>query len=137
MIFVSSCLIGMCCRYDGTDNKSESVHKYLKGKTWMPVCPEQMGGLTTPREAAEISKDRVVTKNGDDVTAEFIRGADEVARLARMTGVKEAILKSRSPSCGSGRIYDGTFSKVLTDGDGLTVRALKKMGVQIMSEEDL
>lgn len=127
----------MRCRYDGSDNRREEVLKYIEGKRWMAVCPEQMGGLTTPREPAEIRRDRVVTENGGDVTAQFIRGADEVARLARMTGADEAIMKSRSPSCGSGKIYDGTFSKVLIDGDGLTVRALKKMGLKIKSEEDL
>jgi len=137
MILVSSCLIGMSCRYDGTDNKVDQVLKHLEGKTWMPVCPEQMGGLTTPRDPAEIIRDRVVSKTGNDVTAEFIKGADEVARLARMTGATDAILKSRSPSCGCGKIYDGTFSKVLVDGDGLATRALKKMGVKVISEEDL
>jgi len=127
----------MSCRYDGTDNKVDQVLKHLEGKTWMPVCPEQMGGLTTPRDPAEIIRDRVVSKTGNDVTAEFIKGADEVARLARMTGATDAILKSRSPSCGCGKIYDGTFSKVLVDGDGLATRALKKMGVKVISEEDL
>lgn len=137
MILVSACLIGMSCRYDGSDNKEDRVLSYLEGKEWMPVCPEQMGGLKTPRDPAEITKDKVVSKSGEDVTAEFIRGADEVARLARMVGASEAILKSRSPSCGSGQIYDGTFSKVLVPGDGLTVRALKKMNVCVKSEDDL
>lgn len=137
MILVSSCLVGLSCRYDGTDNKSEAVLKYLEGKQWMPVCPEQMGGLKTPRDPAEIIKDRVMTKEGADVTPEFVKGADEVARLARLTGATEAILKSRSPSCGSGKIYDGTFSRVLIPGDGLASRALKKMGLAVRSEEDL
>lgn len=137
MILVSACLIGMSCRYDGSDNKVDRVLSYLEGKQWMPVCPEQMGGLKTPRDPAEITKDKVMSKSGEDVTAEFIRGADEVARLARMVGASEAILKSRSPSCGSGQIYDGTFSKVLVPGDGLTVRALKKMNVCVKSEDDL
>lgn len=137
MILVSACLIGMSCRYDGSDNKNEKVLKYLEGKTWMPVCPEQMGGLKTPRDPAEIIKDRVVTKSGQDVTAEFVRGADEVARLARMVGANKAILKSRSPSCGSGHIYDGSFSKRLIAGDGLTTRALMKMNLLVQSEEDL
>lgn len=137
MILVSACLIGMSCRYDGSDNKDDRVLSYIDGKRWMPVCPEQMGGLKTPRDPAEITKDKVVSKSGEDFTAEFIRGADEVARLARMVGASEAILKSRSPSCGSGQIYDGTFSKVLVPGDGLTVRALKKMNVYVRSENDL
>ena len=137
MILVSSCLIGMSCRYDGSDNKDDKVLNYLEGKDWMPICPEQMGGLKTPRNPAEITKDKVASNSGEDVTAEFIRGADEVVRLARMVGATQAILKSRSPSCGSGQIYDGTFSKVLVQGDGLTARALKKMGVCVISEEDL
>jgi len=137
MILVSSCLVGLGCRFDATDKKTEEVLTYLKDKEWMPVCPEQMGGLATPRDPAEIRRERVVTKDGKDVTAQFIRGADEVARLARLVGATEAILKSRSPSCGSGHIYDGTFSKVLIEGDGLTARALKKMGLTVKSEENL
>ena len=137
MILVSSCLVGLGCRYDGTDNKTDAVLKYLEDKTWMPVCPEQMGGLSTPRQPAEIRRDRIMTKDGEDVTAQFVRGADEVARLARLTGADEAILKSRSPSCGCKKIYDGTFSGTLIDGDGLTTRALKKMNVDVRSEEDV
>lgn len=137
MILVSSCLIGMSCRYDGTDNKREEVLKYLEGKTWMPICPEQMGGLTTPRDPAEIVRDRVMTKEGADVTAEFVKGADEVARLARLVGATDAVLKGKSPSCGCGHIYDGTFTRTVIQGDGLTVRALKKMGVKVISEDDL
>jgi len=137
MILVSSCLVGLGCRFDGTDKKTDAVLKYLEGKSWMPVCPEQMGGLSTPRQPAEIRRDRIMTKDGVDVTAQFVRGADEVARLARLTGADEAILKSRSPSCGCKKIYDGTFSGTLIDGDGLTTRALKKMNVNVRSEEDL
>lgn len=137
MIFVSSCLVGMSCRYDGSDNRDEKVIEYLTGKTWMPICPEQMGGLETPREPAELVQNSVITKSGRDVTAQFVKGADEVARLALLAGAHQAILKARSPSCGCSKIYDGTFSGVLIDGDGLTARALKKMGLTVCSEEDL
>ncbi len=137
MILVSSCLVGMSCRYDGSDNRSEKVLAYLKDKAWMPICPEQMGGLETPREPAEIVKGRVLTKTSKDVTAQFVKGADESARLAKMTHAREAVLKSRSPSCGCGKIYDGSFSGRLIEGDGLTARALKKMGIQVISEDDL
>ncbi len=137
MILVSSCLVGLGCRYDGSDNKVLEVLKYLEGKEWMPVCPEQMGGLSTPRDPAELLRDRIITINGDDVTAQFVKGADEVARLARLVDATGAILKSRSPSCGSGHIYDGTHSKTLVKGDGLTTRALRKMRVSVISDEDV
>lgn len=137
MILVSSCLIGLNCRYDGSGNESEAVLAYLQGKRWMPVCPEQMGGLPTPREPAEIVGTRVMDKTGQDVTAQFEKGADEVVRLARLVGASEAVLKARSPSCGSGHIYDGSFTKTLVTGDGLTSKALKKMGLSVVSEEDL
>ncbi len=137
MILVSSCLVGLSCRYDGSDNKDEKVLEYISDKVWMPICPEQMGGLETPREPAEIVQNKVLTKTGRDLTGPFVKGADEAARLALLAGAQEAILKARSPSCGCTQVYDGTFSGKLVDGDGLTAKALKKMGLTVRSEQDL
>ncbi len=109
----------------------------LKTETLIPVCPEQLGGLPTPREPAEIREGRVITKSGKDVTENFKRGAEEVLKIAKMFGIKEAVLKQGSPSCGCGRIYDGTFSGKIVEGDGVTVALLKRHGIKVITEEDL
>jgi uncharacterized protein YbbK (DUF523 family) len=101
----------------------------------IPLCPEQLGGLPTPREASEIQGELVVTKKGIDVTSQFMRGADIVLEIARFFNCTEAILKSLSPSCGVGRIYDGTFSKTAVSGDGVTARLLKKNGIHCVTED--
>ena len=98
------------------------------------MCPEQLGGLATPRQPAERQGDRVVTKEGTDVTEEYRRGAEETLKLARLFQCRAAILKERSPSCGSGRIYDGSFSSTLTDGDGTAAEALKAAGIPVAGE---
>lgn len=103
----------------------------------IPVCPEQLGGLSTPREQAERSGERIITKEGKDVTLEFRRGAEEALKIAKLAGCDGAILKSRSPSCGVGQIYDGSFSKKLVDGDGFFAEMLKKEGVEVLTEKDL
>ena len=97
----------------------------------IPVCPEVLGGLRTPRTPAEIRDERVVTKDGRDVTEEYVRGAEETLQIAREKNCRRAVLKERSPSCGSGFIYDGTFSKKLIPGDGITVRLLKKRNLPV------
>ena len=140
MILVSACLLGMDCRYDGTDNKVEELLAFLKDKAYIPVCPEQMGGLTTPREPAEIrcvnGCRKVFAKDGTDVTAAFEKGAEEALKLKELTGAQVAILKAKSPSCGSKRIYDGTHSKQLIDGEGFTSEKLRLAGVRIYNEEN-
>jgi len=137
MNLCSACLLGIKCRYDGKSKLNKKVIKLLKKETLIPVCPEQLGGLPTPREPAEQRQNRVATKLGKDVTKNFERGAKEVLRLAKLFGVEEAILKQRSPSCGCGQIYDGTFSGRIIKGDGVTTALLKRNGIKVVSEEDL
>jgi len=135
MILVSACLAGIPCRWDcGAKTNSPVVELVRAGKA-IPLCPEQLGGLPTPREASEIQGELVVTKKGIDVTAQFMRGADIVLEIARFFSCTEAILKSLSPSCGVGRIYDGTFSKTAVSGDGVTARLLKKNGIHCVTED--
>lgn len=133
----SACLLGVLCRFDGQSKPDEKALKLLKKEILIPICPEQLGGLTTPREPAEQKDGRVVTSSGKDVTKNFQKGAREVFRVAELFGAKEAILKQRSPSCGSGQIYDGTFSKRIIKGDGVTTKLLKNNGIKVLSEEDL
>lgn len=103
----------------------------------IPVCPEQLGGLPTPREASEIKRKRVITKSGRNVTKMFKKGAGAVLKLAKMFGIKQAILKQYSPSCGCGQVYDGTFSDKLIKRDGITAALLKENKIKIVSEQDL
>jgi len=137
MKLCSACLLGIKCRYDGKSKLNKKVIKLLKKETLIPVCPEQLGGLPTPREPAEQRQNRVYAKLGKDVTKNFERGAREVLRLAKLFGVEWAILKQRSPSCGCGQIYDGTFSGRIIKGDGVTTALLKRNGIKVVSEEDL
>ena len=122
MKLVSACLLGMNTRFDGGNNKNEKVLELAKKEVLIPVCPEQLGGLPTPREFAKKVGDRVITESGKDVTKEFERGAQEVLKIAKMLGIKEAILKARSPSCGS---------------DGVLASLLKRNGIKVISEEEL
>lgn len=143
----SACLLGIKCRYDGKSKPNEKVLALSKKEVLIPICPEQFGGQSTPRPNAEIKdgdgltvldkKAKVVESNGNDVTHSFIDGAEEVLKLAKLFNMKEAILKQRSPSCGSGQIYDGTFSKTLIKGDGVTTALLKRNGIKVISEEEL
>jgi uncharacterized protein YbbK (DUF523 family) len=138
MKLCSACLLGIKCRYDGKDKRNEKVIEISRHEKLIPVCPEQLGGLETPREASEIQTDRTVkTKSGKDVTSNFIRGAEEVLKIAQKFGITEAILKQKSPSCGCGKVYDGTFSGKIIEGDGITTALLKKNGIKIKTEEDL
>ena len=136
-ILVSACLLGTACRYDGRSKADAAVTALLARHTLIPVCGEIFGGLSTPRTPAERRGDRVVTQDGRDVTQAYRRGAEEVLRLARLYGARAAILKERSPSCGSGQIYDGIFTHTLTEGDGLMAQMLKKKGVEVYGESQL
>lgn len=136
-LLVSACLMGVGCRYDGKSNELPQLAELLARHDCIPACAEVFGGLPTPRVPAEIAGDRVVNKEGRDVTAQFTRGAEEVARLAKITGCTAALLKERSPSCGRGQIYDGTFTKTLVEGDGLTAKALKDLGLTVYGESEL
>ena len=136
-LLVSACLMGVGCRYDGKSNELPQLAELIARHDCIPACAEVFGGLPTPRVPAEIVGDRVVNKEGRDVTAEFARGAKEVARLAQVTGCTAALLKERSPSCGRGQVYDGTFTKTLVEGDGLTARALKDLGLTVYGESEI
>lgn len=133
-ILVSACLLGADCKYNQKNNDCQRVRELIKGHEIVPVCPEIMGGLPTPRIPAEICGDRVITKDGRDVTAQYQKGASETLKLAKLYGCNLAVLKERSPSCGCGMVYDGTFSKTLTEGDGITAAVLKKNGIQVAGE---
>jgi uncharacterized protein YbbK (DUF523 family) len=131
MMIVSACLAGFPCRYDGKARPCGQVVELVRAGKAIPVCPEQLGGLPTPRTSCEIREGRVVDAEGYDRTEAFRRGARAVLRIAQTYGATEALLQSRSPSCGSGRIYDGSFTKTLTAGDGVTARLLKENGIQV------
>ena len=136
-ILVSACLLGVKCRYDGKDNFSEKVKKLGEKHELIPVCPEIMGGLPTPREPSERRGEKVVSRTGKDVTDNFLRGAEETLRLAKLFSCDCAVLKERSPSCGSGRIYDGTFSSTLTEGYGVTAQLLCENGIKVYGENEI
>ena len=145
---VSACLLGIRCAWDGRDRyRNKKVIELLRRETLIPVCPEQLGGLATPRVLQEIEKgngedvldgrSRVKNKIGQDVTGQFIRGAKEALKIARQYNIKEFIAKSKSPSCGCGFIYNGSFSKRLIKGDGVTVALFKKNGIKVITENDI
>lgn len=138
-ILISACLLGQYCRYDGKTKVYPQVQALLGRDDihLIPVCPEQCGGLATPRPAAERQGKRVVTANGSDVTAQYQRGAEAALYWARLFHCTKAILKEKSPSCGHGQIYDGTFSRTLTVGDGVTAALLRAEGLEIIGESDL
>ena len=136
-LLVSACLLGLCCRYDGQSKADENVLALLKDHTLIPVCPEQLGALPTPRCPCEIRDDRVTTKDGTDRTAEYRRGAEEALRLCRLFSCEAAVLKARSPSCGAGRVYDGTFTGTLRAGNGVTAALLIQNGIPVYTEENL
>jgi uncharacterized protein YbbK (DUF523 family) len=137
MKIVSACLAGINCRYDGKNNVCPFVVELIKQGKAIPVCPEQLGGLSTPREAAELNKEKVVTKTGKDVTKEFVIGAEEGLIIAKLVGCSEAILKARSPSCGVNEIYDGSFTKTKIKGNGVFAQKLIDNGIKVITEEDL
>ena len=132
---VSACLAGTPCRYDGRSNLRPEIAALVERGEAVPVCPEVLGGLPTPRTPSERRADRVFSASGDDVTAAFLAGAEAALYIAEECGCCAAVLKARSPSCGCGRIYDGTFSHTLIDGDGLFAALLRKKGFQLFTEE--
>ena len=136
-ILVSACLLGVSCRYDGRSKPDARVQKLMAQHNLIPVCAEIFGGLPTPRKPAERQGERVVTADGSDVTAAYQRGAEEVLRLAKLYGAKCAILKERSPSCGSGIIHNGHFDGGLTEGWGITAALLQRNGIQVYGESEI
>ena len=145
MILISACLAGVNCRYNAGNNEVKEIMELVREGKAVLVCPEQLGGLTTPRSACEImegtgeevldGKVKVLSREGKDVTEQFVLGAEEVLKIAKLYGIKKAILKARSPSCGSNVIYNGTFSSQKREGNGVTVALLKRNGIEIVDEE--
>ena len=147
MILVSACLLGINCKYNGDNNKNEKVAEYLKDKQFIMVCPEQLGGLSTPRDPSEIirldgnavieGKTSVINNKRLDVTKKFKQGAMETLKIADLYWCKKAILKEGSPSCGSSLIYDGTFTGKKVSGVGVTTALLRQNGIEVISEKDI
>lgn len=142
MILVSACLAGVNCRYDGGNSENEYVLSLVKAGRALPVCPEVLGGLPTPRVPCEIVLDsggnkKVMSRDGRDLTAEFAAGAEKTLQIARIIGSKRAVLQSRSPSCGYGYVYDGKFSGKFITGNGLTAELLARNGIRVMSADEL
>ena len=135
-ILISACLLGVRCRYDGGSKPQEPILRLMEKYTLIPVCPEQLGVLHDDLPSERIGA-QVVMKDGTDVTAAYRRGAEEALRLARLFGCRRAVLKERSPSCGSGTIYDGSFSGRLTGGDGVTAALLRENGIAVCGESAL
>lgn len=135
-LLISACLLGNACKYSGGSNKlpDETIERLRSNYRLVPVCPELAGGLPVPRDPSERTGERVVSRHGRDVTAEYEKGAETAVRLAEMFGCKTALLKENSPSCGSGTIYDGSFSGVLIPGDGVTAQKLKALGINVYGE---
>ena len=135
-LLISACLTGVNCKYDGKNNLlPEATLRALRERyRLVPVCPEMLGGLPAPRIPCERRDRRVVNCEGEDVTAAFIRGAGEALRLAREAGCRKALLKAKSPSCGSGEIYDGSFSHRVIPGDGVTAELLRAAGLALFDE---
>ena len=136
-LLISACLMGVRCRSDGGRKPLDCLNELMDRHVLIPVCPEVLGGLPTPRVPAERQGERVVTKTGGDVTAQYLRGAAEAVELARRLGCTVAVLKERSPSCGSGAVYDGTFTGTLTDGFGTAAEALRAAGLRVIGESQL
>ena len=136
-LLVSACLLGAPCRYDGKSKPLAGIERLRETYELVPVCPEQEGGLPTPRTPSERRGEAVVMQDGTDVTAQYRRGAETALALCRREGCAAALLKERSPSCGSGAIYDGSFTHTLISGDGVTAELLRQNGVRIYGESEL
>ncbi len=132
---VSACLCGFPCRYDGKSKPDETVRALYESGKALPVCPEQEGGLETPRTPCEIMNGRIVSCDGEDRTEAYLLGSQRVLALCREHGIKKAILKQNSPSCGTTHIYDGTFSGKLIPGMGMTARLLFENGIEVTGEK--
>ena len=136
-LLISECLCGVCCRYDGNHNKIDCLEELKSLYNLIPVCPEVLGGLLTPRPPAERIGDRVQTRNGIDVTEQFKGGAELALAIAIDKNCLCALLKAKSPSCGYGEIYDGTFTRTLVNGVGVTSELLLQHNIQIYTEKNV
>ena len=147
MILVSACLCGINTKYNGGNNKNPKLMELLKKESVQLICPEQLGGMKTPRPQCEIyigdgkavldGKTKVLNIDGQDCTEEFLKGAFETLKIAKELNIEIAILKSKSPSCGAGIIYDGSFSSKLVEGNGVTAELLKRNGIRVLTEEEI
>ena len=137
MLLVSACLAGIPCRWDGAEKGEDAIIDLVRRGEAILVCPEQLGGLSTPRPPCEMQGDgRVLSRQGDDKSAGFTHGAEEALMLFKLTGCEAALLKARSPSCGKGMIYDGSFSGTLKPGNGVFAQKLVNEGIPVYTEED-
>ena len=138
-LLISGCLLGLACRYDGACRPlpKEVLEALAEKFQLIPVCPEQLGGMSTPRNPSERVGDKVISDIGCDVTEEYQKGAREVLKLAEMFGCHKALLKEKSPACGSGLIYDGSFQKKLVSGDGVATELLRQNGIQVFGESEI
>lgn len=140
MILVSACLAGINCKYNGGNNYNEKIFKLIKSGKAIPMCPEQLGGLTTPRDPSEIKvvngEKRVITNKNKDVTDNFKKGANEVLRMIKKLDIDMVILQPRSPSCGLNQIYDGNFNGTLINGNGVLTELLIENNIKVISLDD-
>lgn len=137
MIIVSACLAGINCRYDGKSKPCQKVIELVKQGKAILVCPEELAGLSTPRNPIEQLNGKIITKQGEDLTEQLKKGAQEGLKVAKLHNCTKAILKSKPPTCGCGKVYDGTFSGNLIDGDGVFTRLLKDNNIDVITEEDI
>lgn len=136
-ILVSACLLGEPCRYDGKSKPCERVIALKNTYNLIPICPEVMGELPTPRTPSEICGECVLMKDGRVVTENYNRGAQKALEIARENACTVAILKEKSPSCGSGLIHNGLFDGGLVEGDGITTQLLKQNGIRVLGESEI
>jgi len=135
-IAVSACLLGYNCKYNGLNNKNEKVIALANHYNLCPICPEVYGELGTPRAPSEIVLDKVINKYGKNVTSNFNLGAKLAYEICEIRGIKYAVLKEKSPSCGCGLIYDGSFTGKLVNGDGITAKLFKEKGIKVYTENE-
>lgn len=138
-LIISGCLLGLACRYDGKTKPlpEDILYKLRQSYSLIAVCPEQLGGLATPRDAAEFNGNGFFTRDNTDVTTAYQKGAAETLKLAHFFGASRALLKEKSPACGFGKIYDGTFTKTLTDGNGAAAHLLHQHGISVYGEHNI
>lgn len=136
-VLVSACLLGVPCRYDGASKPCEKVQSHAQQYDLIPICPEEMGGLPTPRLPCEIRDGKVIRSDGMDCTEFYLKGARKCLNLAQKNKIKLAILKEKSPSCGSHLRYDGSFSGKMIQAQGITAKLLSEHGIRVISEEEI
>ncbi len=141
MYLISACLVGVNCRYNGENTLDERLVGLIESGEAIAVCPEVLGDLPIPREPCEIIKtgdeiQKVISQSAKDYTKNFFKGAEKTLEICKIIGIKKAILQSRSPSCGYGKIYDGTFSGTQIEGNGVTAELLDKNGIKVFNEEN-